>query len=126
MSTQLITLHGRPRAICTRRRLYLIDDTAPDTPFVLAMGMYAGAVLNGHLPGPYHQAKARAYARQLLIPAELLERHRPPLNTVATAVWLGLPAGELRIALGAHRCTPTHLAPRRDRRPCCPSHRTNT
>jgi|tagenome__1003787_1003787.scaffolds.fasta_scaffold20927301_5 hypothetical protein len=54
MATQLITYQGRIRAIGTRGPVFLTD--APETaldgdgPFVLAMCLYAGAVLNGHLP----------------------------------------------------------------------------
>jgi hypothetical protein len=111
MSTQLITLHGRPRAICTRRRVYLLlDDTASDTPFVLAMCLYAGQILNGHRSGPYRQTRARAYARALLVPAEL---HEPPArawDTNALAAWLGAPPAEIQLALATPR------TPRRTRR----------
>jgi len=106
MSTQLITLHGHVRAICTARRVFLVDPAAPDTRFVLAMGVYATAILDGQLPGPYHQARARAYARALLIPAELLELPRTTSDSQPAAAWLGVPVDELQLALRARPRTP--------------------
>lgn len=122
MSTQLITLHGHVRAICTARRVFLVDETAPDTPFVLAMSVYATAILDGQLPGPYQQARARAYARALLIPAELLEPPRQTGDPEPVAVWLGVPVDELQVALCAQPRMPLQrrghrLAGRRRRRP---------
>src|SRR4051812_761960 len=95
MPTQPITYQGRIRAICTPRRVFL---TAPpetaldDGPFVLAMCLYAGAVLNGHVPAPYREIDARAFARALLIPPELLERPLPCPEQPAIA--LGVPVHE--------------------------------
>jgi hypothetical protein len=84
MDLQPITYRGRTLAACTRNRMFLADelDAHPESPlteFVIAMCLYAGAVLNGVLPGPYRDQDARAYARACLIPAEVLERaHRTP------------------------------------------------
>lgn len=119
MSIQPVSYQGRIRAFCTARRVYLVD--APvhgnHTPFVLAMCLYAGAILNGQLPGPYRERDARAFARAILIPAELTESPRTS-TTRATpiAAWLGVPASELRIALGPRRTT----RPKGRRRGYCP------
>jgi hypothetical protein len=67
----MITYEGRPRAFCTARRVFMTDDDpidCDDGRFVLAMCIYAGAVLNGELPGPYRESAARAFARVSLIP----------------------------------------------------------
>ena len=106
MGTQLITLHGQPRAICTRRRVFLFDPAAPDRRFVLAMCLYAGRILNGHVPGPYRESRARAYARKVLIPAVLLEPPRLTSDSAAIAAWLGIPARELQHALRDRPRTP--------------------
>src|SRR3954451_15023353 len=98
--TQLITFQGRIPAIGTRGRVFLTD--APETaldgdgPFVLAMCLYAGAMLNGHVRAPYRETDARAFARALLIPTELLERHLTCPEQ--TAIALGVPVPELHAA----------------------------
>ncbi len=99
MGILMITYQRRPRAFCTRRRVFLIDDPhsgAPDLPFVLAMCVYAGAVLNRRLPGPYRETDARAFARASLIPNEILERGPHAWNIDELATWLGVPKSELR------------------------------
>ena len=67
METPPITYQGRIRAICTPRRAHLTDPAddplAGDGPFVLAMRLYASAILNATLPGPYRDDDARAFAR---------------------------------------------------------------
>src|SRR4051794_31153391 len=98
MPTQLITYEGQIRALCTPRRVFLaqVPESAlnSDGPFVLAMCLYAGDILNHLHPGPYREADARAYARALLIPEEVLDRARGPCKVKALATWLGVPAGE--------------------------------
>jgi hypothetical protein len=120
MSIQLITYDGRTSAACTPRRVYLADDphaanADPSLRFVLAMCLYAGEILNHRLRGPYRDADARAFARALLIPRELLDRRR--LDTARTARDLGVPIRELEIARHAHRCCSArrrpHAGPRR-------------
>ena len=119
MGTQLITLNDTPRAICTTRRVFVFDHAAPDTRFVLAMCLYAGAILNGQIPGPYRDTRARAYARALLIPAELLEAPRTTHDPAPVAAWLGIPVDELQTALRARSRTP-----RRQRTGCWASRRS--
>jgi hypothetical protein len=106
MDLQPITYRGRTLAACTRNRMFLADelDAHPESPlteFVIAMCLYAGAVLNGVLPGPYRDRDARAYARACLVPAEVLERaHRTaPAELRAIADWFSVPPEEL---LAAH------------------------
>jgi hypothetical protein len=107
MDIQPITYLGRTVAACTPQRVFLNDDLEargahdPLTRFVFEMCMYAGQILNGHLPGPYNDDTARAYARFMLIPAELLEHPGPGphLNLDAAAATLGVPADELRAEL---------------------------
>jgi hypothetical protein len=66
------------------------------------MCLYACEVLNGLREGPYREQDARAYARSMLIPPELLEPPRPlPVaNAVQTAEALGVPLHELFVELG--------------------------
>ena len=49
------------------------------------------------MPGPYTDEGARAYARECLIPDELLDRD--DLDVESVAAWLRVPEGELRLAL---------------------------
>ncbi len=72
----------------------------PRARFVFAMCLYAGAILNGRLPGPYRDADARAYARALLIPRELLDR---PLDTPGGRRRPRRPEPRAQIARRAHR-----------------------
>jgi hypothetical protein len=72
MRTQLIVLDGHIRALCSPHRALLVDDTAPDTRFVLAMCLYAGAVLNHRLPGPYRESDAKAFAAATLIAPQVV------------------------------------------------------
>ena len=80
MDIQAITYRGRTVAACTRRRFFLSDDIAdrdPNDPlvsFVIGMCLYARLVAAGDMPGPYTDDDARAYARDCLIPDELLDR----------------------------------------------------
>ena len=79
MGIQLISYGDRIVAVCTARRAFLTEahGTDPSPRFVLAMCLYAGQILNGHWPGPYRERDARAFARNVLIPAELvLSLHR--------------------------------------------------
>ena len=103
MDIQAITYRGRTVAACTRRRFFLSDDIAdrdPNDPlvsFVIGMCLYAHLVAAGDAPGPYTDDAARAYARECLIPDELLDRDEVDVESVAA--WLRVPAGELRFAL---------------------------
>jgi hypothetical protein len=76
-----ITYRGPTLAACTPPDVLCDElDALPDTPltgFVVAMCLYAGAILNGDLPGPY----ARAYAPAWLVPGELRERPRDMWTT---------------------------------------------
>jgi hypothetical protein len=100
---QAITYRGRTAAACTRRRFFLSDDIAdrdPDDPlvsFVIGMCLYAHLVASGDAAGPYTDEAARAYARDSLIPDELLDRD--DIEVESAAVWLRVPEGELRLAL---------------------------
>jgi hypothetical protein len=127
MDIQPITYQGRTLAACTQRRVFLSDELEDHphtalTGFVLAMCMYAGQILNGLAPGPYREAGARAYARELLIPAELVEHPGPgqQLDIDAAAHALGVPAEELRHQL--HHVAPVTAptSPRRRPRPVAP------
>lgn len=99
---QAITYRGRTVAACTRRRFFLSDDIAdrdPNDPlvsFVIGMCLYAHLVAAGDMPGPYTDDDARAYARDCLIPDELLDR--ADLDVESVAAWLRVPADELRLA----------------------------
>jgi hypothetical protein len=99
---QAITYSGRTVAACTRRRFFLSDDIAdrdPDDPlvrFVIGMCLYARLVAVGDVPVPYRDEDARAYARECLIPDELLDRDGLDINRVAA--WLRIPRRELRVA----------------------------
>jgi hypothetical protein len=117
MSTELITYDGRVVAVCTPRRAFLTDApnppprSQPGTRFVLAMCLYAGEILNARISSPYRARDARAFARALLIPAEITQRAhaRPRLQDLAD--WLDVPLTELELEL-AHarrRCARTHL-----------------
>lgn len=106
MDIQLITYRGRAVAACTATRMFVSDEIEcrgpedPLTRFVFEMGMYAGQVLSGLRPGPYRDADACAYARMVLIPADLLEHPaRETLDIERAAIELALPAEELRQAL---------------------------
>lgn len=126
MGTLLITYQGRIRAVCSPLRAHLTDPPgtdAGDEPFVLAMCLYAGAILNHAVPGPYRETRARAYARELLIPAELLDRRGSGLDVEALAAWLGVPARELALELarGRHPCRRRAAAPCRRRGACAPA-----
>jgi hypothetical protein len=73
-------------------------DAGLAAPFIIAMCLYAGGILSGELPGPYRDEDASAFARDALIPRELLEApHR--VDPEETARWLGMPAREVRHAL---------------------------
>lgn len=102
MGILMVTYRRQPRAFCTRRRVFLIEDPhsgPPDLPFVLAMCVYAGAILNRRLPGPYRETDARAFARASLIPSEILERGLRAWNIKELTSWLGVPEDELRAQL---------------------------
>jgi hypothetical protein len=111
MDIQPITYQGRTLAACTPQRVFLSDEleargpSDPLTRFVVEMCLYAGLILNGLLSEPYCDDDARAFARRMLVPAELYERPGPrehvysDLHRVADA--LGLPARELRVQLQA-------------------------
>jgi hypothetical protein len=100
---QAITYCGRTVAACTRRRFFLSDDIAdrdPNDPllsFVIGMCLYAHLVAAGDAPGPYTDDDARAYARDCLIPDELLDREQVDIESAAA--WLRVPSAELRFAL---------------------------
>ncbi|MDA0139413.1 hypothetical protein [Solirubrobacter deserti] len=98
MGILMVTYRHRPRALCTRRRVFLLDTPdcgTPDLPFVLAMCVYAGAILNRRLPGPYLEADARAFARSSLIPSEITERGPNAWDLGELSRWLGVPEREL-------------------------------
>jgi len=101
MGFLMVTYRQQPRAFCTRRRVFMVDDLdsgAADLPFVLAMCVYAGAVLNGRVSGPYRESDARAFARACLIPAEIAERGRTAWKVDQLSSWLGVPPDEFRVA----------------------------
>lgn len=91
-----ITYRGRTVAAASQSRFFLADvleDRPPDDPerrFVVFMCAFAADVLNGALPGPYSEARARRFACDCLIPAELLERQTLDIARVAGA--LGFPS----------------------------------
>src|SRR4051812_31152379 len=103
MDIQPITYRGRTVAACTPRRVFLCDDLEargphdPLTRFVAHMCLYAAQTLNAQLPGPSRDDDARAYARTVLTPAELLERPGAlaQLDADRAAAALGVPADEL-------------------------------
>ena len=75
--------------------------------FVIGMCLYAHLVASGDARGPHTDDDARAYARDCLIPDELLDRAH--LDVEYAAAWLRLPEDELRLALAevggdAHQC----------------------
>jgi hypothetical protein len=107
MEIQPITYRGRTVAACTPQRVFFSDDLEareehdPLKRFVCEMCLYAGEVLNGHAPGPYRDADARAYARVMLIPGELLEHPGPAatLDADRAALEPGVPVEELQVEL---------------------------
>jgi hypothetical protein len=113
---QPITYRGRTVAACTRRRFFLADDIAdrdatdPVVGFVIGMCLYAHLVASGDAPAPYTDDDARAYARDCLIPDEVLDRAQ--LKVANTAAWLRVPEDELRLALSERR---DHGSARTDR-----------
>jgi hypothetical protein len=108
MDIQPISYRGQRVAACTRTRMFFSDEleagAAQDPPmqFAVAMCLYAGEILNDLHEGPYCDDDARAYARAMLIPSELLEPPRPlPVaNAAETAQALGVPLPELFVELG--------------------------
>jgi hypothetical protein len=99
MKLQPITYRGRTVAAATPRRFFLADELLerppgdPETVFVCFMCAYARDVLDGQLPGPYTEARARRFAQAALIPGELLGR--PNLNIAHSASALRVPETEL-------------------------------
>ena len=61
------------------------------------MCLYAHLVAAGDVSGPYRDEDACAYARDCLIPDELLDREGLDVDRVA--MWLRIPESELRAAL---------------------------
>jgi hypothetical protein len=108
MEIQPITYRGRAVAACTASRVFFSDDLEArswDDPlrcFVEEMCQYAGEVLVGLAPGPYRDEDARAYARRMLIPRELLEWPRPAamVDPERVARELSVPLQELFVELG--------------------------
>jgi hypothetical protein len=64
--------------------------------FVIGMCLYAHLVASGDAPRPYTDDDARAYARDCLVPDELLDR--ADLDVESVAAWLRVPVDELRLA----------------------------
>ena len=69
-----------------------------DGRFVLARCIYAGAVLNGELPGPSRESAARAFARVSLIPVEMLGLRLTEQEWADMCAALGVPEREVRLA----------------------------
>src|SRR5438270_298200 len=96
---QPISYRGRLAALATPNQFLLSDFLAmrpvgePERTFVIYMCLYAIDVLNGALPTPYTEHRARRYAHAALIPEELLERGQLNYESVSQA--LGVPAAEL-------------------------------
>ena len=111
MDIQPVSYRGRTVAACTARRYFLSDeiqqrpDDDPEVIFIIAMAHYARAVALGHEPAPYSDQAAIRYARQLLIPAELLDRR--DLRYDACAHWLCVPRDELEAAHLEHHAPGT-------------------
>jgi hypothetical protein len=109
VAIQPITYRGRTVAACTRRRFFLADDIAdrdvndPIVSFVIAMCLYAHLVASGDAPAPYTDDDARAYARECLIPEEVLDRAQ--FDVENAAAWLRVPKDELRLALSERSAT---------------------
>jgi len=102
---ELVFYRGRLAATVTPTTFdlaaWLEDAPAEERAFVLAMGVYARQVLTGDLPGPFDQGFARLFARDALIPRELLEREALDFERVASA--LAVPVRELYAAwVAAH------------------------
>lgn len=81
MNAHPVSYRGRLVAVATRERVYLapqvavLEDDHPSRRMVLAMALCACDVLDGALPGPWTEPRARAYARAVLIPdVELVDR----------------------------------------------------
>lgn len=55
-----------PRLIVFTGPLADLDRSHPDVRFVYVMGVYAGHVLAGDLPGPYTDQDAETFARTFL------------------------------------------------------------
>lgn len=102
---QPISYRGRVAAVATPTRFLLADDLDardpgdPERTWVTYMCVHAGDVLNGVMPGPYTDERARLFAAACLIPAELVERDGLDVDRAARA--LGVPAGELLAARAA-------------------------
>jgi hypothetical protein len=75
----LILYHGRPLALALPDRVYLhpalvalaeLDESDPLVRFACALAVHAFEINTGLLEGPFDQARAERYARQLLMPAD--------------------------------------------------------
>src|SRR4051794_934435 len=115
MDIQPITYHGRTVAACTPHRVFFSDELEardphdPLTRFVAHMCLYAGQILNGHLPGPPLRRPHVPPPRQnphRPPPRPLPRRRRPPLRAP--------PADPRRTARTPRRAHPPRPRPRRE------------
>jgi hypothetical protein len=85
---QQIFYDGQPAAMAGPERFWLVDELAaladedPVRVWVSWLCVYAGRVLTGQLPGPWDPAMAERFAREVLMPEDLLGGwwfSRPPV-----------------------------------------------
>ncbi len=114
----MVKYNGHIVGFCTARRAHLVDDFDAEIdgerigPFLLGMCAFAGEVLNGRCTAPYDERRARAFARAMLIPGELLE-HPGDYDVHEVARWIGMSRSELRIAFSTPRRRDRHAGRRR-------------
>lgn len=82
---QQISYRGQAAAMAGRERFWLVDELAARDPqdpvrvWVTWLCLYARDILNGDQPGPWDQARAERFAREVLLPEEefITVAHKP-------------------------------------------------
>ncbi|MGI8622655.1 MAG: hypothetical protein ACR2NB_04000 [Solirubrobacteraceae bacterium] len=78
---QQITYRSSAAAMATRERFWLVDeigelpDGHPVKAWVAILCVFARDVMVGAIPGPFTQARAERYGREVMLPAEEFIAH---------------------------------------------------